>query len=898
MPGPPPKVARFRFGPFDLDPDESTLTRNGVPVRLQDLPFRLLVMLVERAGEIVTREEMRQHLWPENTFVEFDNSLGVAIRKIRESLGDQAEAPRYVATIPRRGYRFIAPVAVQEPVAPAQAPAVKPVEPAAWPESSVTVSQPASLPAGRGQLRYWLIAGLALLVLGGGIWIRFRYHPSVAAGISPAPLHVRRSVAVLGFRNLAGREQDAWLSPVFSEMLNTELGTHGDLRMISGEDIERAKQELPLTEDDSLAKSTLERLRANPGADYVVVGSYTLMEGDAFKRIRLDLRLQDTSRGETIAEEAITGSETDLFDLAAQAGSRLRTRLGLAPNSTVDSSQARVALPANQLAAELYTQGREKLWAFDFLGARELLLKAVAADPKYPLAHSALSEAWFHLGYILKAQAEAQQARELDALLPPEDRLLIEGQYWRAMRNWQRTVESYQSLFNLYPDSLDYGLLLAAAQINTVPAQAVATLERLRHLPPPAGDDARIDMTEASAWMGRDLSKARAEAMVAIAKGKAQGSHVIVERTYGFLCQQGVVGGETAMADAISNCEIGLQSAEAAGDRNGEAAMLTNLAALSVDRGELAQAEEMFRTAIREFDLVGNADDAAAARNNLAAALSLAGDLKQAKAQLEAALVPYKAAEDKEGVALCLVDLGDIARQSGNLQVAETTLQQARATAEEIENNSAVAYELQSMGDVFADRGDLDAARDAYEKSLALRKQLTEPGLAGETRISLALLQIEAGKPKEAEADLRRLKQWFHDEKEKDDEVAASTALSRALLAQGLQAEAREELDSTLSLAAKSQDLMIRLQSALMSARVDLASNQLQSARTTLNKVLADARQHGLAGVVMEAMLLQADLEQRSAHKPLAQQQLAALERMAHDKGYGLLARKAAALRS
>src|ERR1700761_11213 len=118
MPGPSPKVARFRFGPFDLDPDESTLTRGGVQVRLQDLPFRLLVMLVERAGEIVTREEMRQHLWPENTFVEFDNSLGVAIRKIRESLGAQAESPRYVATVPRRGYRFVAPVTVQQPPAP------------------------------------------------------------------------------------------------------------------------------------------------------------------------------------------------------------------------------------------------------------------------------------------------------------------------------------------------------------------------------------------------------------------------------------------------------------------------------------------------------------------------------------------------------------------------------------------------------------------------------------------------------------------------------------------------------------------------------------------------------------------------------------------------------------
>jgi DNA-binding winged helix-turn-helix (wHTH) protein len=144
MPGTPPKVARFRFGPFDLDPDESTLTRNGIQVRLQDLPFRLLVMMVERAGEIVTREEMRQHLWPENTFVEFDNSLGVAIRKIRESLRDQAEAPTYVATVPRRGYRFIAPVTIQEPVQPT-VPAIRRVEPIPWPEATCFQPRTASL---------------------------------------------------------------------------------------------------------------------------------------------------------------------------------------------------------------------------------------------------------------------------------------------------------------------------------------------------------------------------------------------------------------------------------------------------------------------------------------------------------------------------------------------------------------------------------------------------------------------------------------------------------------------------------------------------------------------------------------------------------------------------------
>src|SRR3984957_16741468 len=113
MAGVVPNGPRYRFGPFELNTGEEPLARNGTRVKVQDLPYRLLVMLLDRPGEIVTREEVRQRLWPDNTFVEFDRSLGVAIRKVREALDDDAEAPRYVETIPRRGYRFLAPVTVQ-----------------------------------------------------------------------------------------------------------------------------------------------------------------------------------------------------------------------------------------------------------------------------------------------------------------------------------------------------------------------------------------------------------------------------------------------------------------------------------------------------------------------------------------------------------------------------------------------------------------------------------------------------------------------------------------------------------------------------------------------------------------------------------------------------------------
>ena len=108
----------LRFGSFEVDLASGELRRQGRKIGLQDQPFRLLALLLDRAGELVTREELRDKLWPADTFVDFDHSLNTAVRKLREALGDSAETPRYVETLARRGYRFVAPLAEPGPAAP------------------------------------------------------------------------------------------------------------------------------------------------------------------------------------------------------------------------------------------------------------------------------------------------------------------------------------------------------------------------------------------------------------------------------------------------------------------------------------------------------------------------------------------------------------------------------------------------------------------------------------------------------------------------------------------------------------------------------------------------------------------------------------------------------------
>ena len=873
----------YGFGLYVLDPANGTLTRDSVRVRVQDQPFQLLLLLVERAGQVVSREEIRNRLWPQNTFVEFDKSLGVAVLKVREALGDDASNPRFIETIPRRGYRFIAPVKVEN---------AQSADPSA--PNPVPTSVSAPRPKRYATNHALIVATLVLFLFGLAFYVLDVRHGNLRstaqAGTALPRIRVRRSVAVLGFRNLPGRPEDNWLSSAFCEMLNTELAAGGELRLISGEDVAHAEGDLPLRDEDSLGKTTLQHLRANPGADVVVVGSYTTIPSYQKRRIRLDVRLQDTAGGETIAEESVSGDENDLFNLVSDLGGKLRKSLGVpAPSEGIEMA-TRAALPSNEQAARLYAEGRARLWAYDYFTARDLLTKAIAADPNFPLSHAALSDVWWHIGYDAKGRAEARRALDLSNHLSEEQRLLVEGQYQRTVGEWPKAVETYRSLFHLFPDNLDYGLLFASAQMHLSAADSLQTLAVLRKLPAPLGDDARIDMTEASAWINRDFNRAQAAAKVAIEKATAQGSPVIVSRTYGILCQQEPSIG--ASAEGIEVCQNALAGSLAAKDPNGEAMMRTDLAALYYYRGDLRQSAEMFQQAVKSFRQVGNSDGVATALSNFAGTRLSQGDLIEARKLLEESIPEYEAVDDKEGVVLNLNNLGDIWRQSGELDKADAAYQQAEVIARKIEDKDATAYVLNGMGDAALDRGDLALARKRYEEALALRDQAGEKQLAAESRVSLAKLALEDGRASEAETLARSCKDKFQQEQQHDDALAASLVIIDSLLAQGKQSEAQKEVEAAQPLGNSSQNLFLRLQFELTSGRVLLASERPEASRPIFQKVESDSQRHGFFGLALADKLALAQLANKTKHVSQAQIELHALQKSANSKGFGLIARK------
>ena len=514
------KIARF--GLFEADLSQRVLTKGGLRVKLQEQPFQVLTLLLERPGEVITREEIQQKLWPANTFVEFDDGLNTAIKKLRLALQDAADNPRFIETVPRRGYRFLAPVSF-----PISEPQLQKPESVHISDGLVGVRERSRIVIEDGtpsRTRSWVFASLLALGITASLGYYLHWHSNPQAARSktaadPAPIPARRALAVLGFRNASGKPDQAWISTALAEMLSTELGARETLRIVPEENIARSKLELSLTDSDSLGKDTLSRLKADLGSDMVVLGSYTAMAQGGQERLRVDIRLQDATTGEILDEQSVTREKGELFELASIAGARLREKLGVAELSSEEAIALRASLPANPLATRLYAEGLGRLRLFDGLRARDLFLKSIAADPSYALSHSALAQTLNLLGFDQRARDESKKALDLSEGLSRPDRLLIEGTYRESMKEWEQASGIYQQLVDSCPDNPDYVLALARSlTAGGKPQPALAVLKQQSKLPL-SPQDPRFDMARVEALLPTgDLKQAEAAAASAVAR--------------------------------------------------------------------------------------------------------------------------------------------------------------------------------------------------------------------------------------------------------------------------------------------------------------------------------------------------------------------------------------------
>ena len=558
-------------------------------------------------------------------------------------------------------------------------------------------------------------AALFLLVAGAALWVYFGASSSRNAPAASAS-RARRSVAVRGFKNASGSSETAWFSTALSEMLNTDLAAGEKLRVVSGENVARTKVNLSLAEAETYARDTLERIRSNLDVEFIILGSYVALGEKGGRRIRLDLRLQDAAAGETIASVAETGSESELFDLVSRVGSTLREKLGAGGRSGAEALAVRTSLPSNPEAAPLYAEGLSKLRGFDYLGARHALERAVELEPKHPLSHWALSEACSSLGYNRKAEDEAKKAFDLSADLPREERLSIEARYRETTEDWDKAIEIHRSLWTFFPDNVDYGLRLAAAQLRADNQNdSMATVDSIVAS---SKVDARIDVAEAEAAGGlSDYRRQQTAARRGAEKAEAQGARLVL--AWALLQEGSALGDLGSRKEAVSVYERARQIFEASGDSSGVAKALRDTAwALLED--DPARAKKAFEQSLDVSRRMGAKPDVAAALEQFNRSLRRAGEFDTAENNLDEALAIWREIGDVRDIARNLQHRASLHSDRGDLKKAQAAHEETIGILQKSYPTLA-RYPLFNMASgVLFQRGDLEGARLRFEEALAL----------------------------------------------------------------------------------------------------------------------------------------------------------------------------------
>jgi tetratricopeptide (TPR) repeat protein/tRNA A-37 threonylcarbamoyl transferase component Bud32 len=730
------------------------------------------------------------------------------------------------------------------------------------------------------------VALLVVLVLGAGalLWLpRPQPAPAAVAG-------ARRAVAVLGFKSLSGRPESAWLSVAIPQMLATELSSVGSVRVVPGENVAVMKVDLALSDAESLGPATLARIRAHSGADLVVLGSYVATGGEGAP-LRIDLRLQDTGAGETLASFAETGTEAGLAALVAQGGSRLRALLQ-GGDEDRPALPRRAALPATPEAARAYAQGVQRMNLLDPRGAIAELEQAVRLDPHFAMALVRLSEAWSMLGYDAKAQEHARRALDAAGELGEEDRLLVEARYHQVAHEWDKAVERYRRLYDAAPDDVERGLRLLRCQIDgNLPAQGETTLAALRKLTLAAAERARLDLYEAElAQTTSDYPRARDAAGRAGKLGEEVGARLVAARARDLEAWSLQRLGR--MDEALSTYEDARRAFIMTRDRSGLARVTSSIGLLLRLRGDVPAARRHHEEALAIFREVGDRWGTAWALQHLGIVAETEGHLGDARAAFQESLDTFREVADEPSTVLPLLRLGNLSLLGGEPESARLHYEESLRVSRKAGAKSQEASSLQGVGDVAMAMGDAAGARAAYEAALALRIQLQERARVAGSRFALGQLAFHEGDLEAAESATRQSAAEFAELKLDDPAATGWAMLARVLVAR----ERLDEAGAALAAARRAWPAGRRgepaIDVALAAAAVSVAQGDPSAARRVLAELATTVARLPLRALETEIALGQVELS--SGDVSAGEERLRRARRDAERRGLRLLAATAA----
>ena len=445
----------IRFGVFEVDPRSGELRKKGFRVKLQDQPLQILLAVLEKPGEVVTREDLRAKLWPADTFVDFDHGLNAAVKRLRDALGDTAENPRYIETLPRRGYRFIGAM-VRDAIQPEQIPS----PPRRW---------------------VWLLAGAVLTVIAAVLFAQD------AGGLrsrllsrSPAQVPIL-SLAVLPLTNLSGDPEQEYFSDGMTEVLTDDLSNIGGLRVVSRTSAMRYKA----------TKKSLAEIARELKVEGVIEGS-VLRSGN---RVRITAQLIDTRTDQHLWGQTYERDFGDVLLLQSAVAQAIADRIH-ARLTAQEESRTRSTSVVNPDAYEAYLKGR--FYGTEVTGTRAALKRAqgyyedsVRKDAGFALAYAGLADCFLDQGaYRLvppqdayrQASAAIQKALQLDQALSQAHGSL--GYLdWQFAWDWQAAERELRYAVELNPNSIEgHETLVWFLAWSGRREEALAEVEKMRQL--------------------------------------------------------------------------------------------------------------------------------------------------------------------------------------------------------------------------------------------------------------------------------------------------------------------------------------------------------------------------------------------------------------------------------
>ena len=429
----------FRFGVFELDFQSGELRKPGSTMRLQDKPLRILALLLEHPGEVVTREELQKRLWPDGIVVDFEHSINTAVKRLRIALGDDAEHPRFIETLPRHGYRFLVPVEggpMRELLLPTTGRG-------AIPESPLRRHWVVAMAGGL------VVAVVAVLFAFNVAGLRERVVRAVrAARESPLQIH---SIAVLPFDNLSHDPEQEYFADGMTEELITNLGKISALRVISRTSVMQYKG----------TKKPLPQIARELNVDAIVEGTVQRSQN----RVHITANLLHAPSDRHIWAESYERDLPDVLALQSEVGRAIarEVQVRLTPEENARLVHAR---PVNPEAYELYLQGQYHYYKWspgEFQKAITYFQKAIEADPKWAPAYAGLADSygWLWMEGSLPPQevlprfnSALRTALEIDDTLPEvRYTLAVSAFYYRW--DWDEAEREFKRALALNPNLVE-----------------------------------------------------------------------------------------------------------------------------------------------------------------------------------------------------------------------------------------------------------------------------------------------------------------------------------------------------------------------------------------------------------------------------------------------------------